>query len=331
MLSLQQSARRLAAHVPSALAAPGAVARIETIADAFPAAITDCLCFEVGLTTPAAEVDFSFICKQQSPGAEILAGRSKIGLREAVAASPAWTTVRRFCSEWLTPGSPIHDRVNDIWLEFDVARQQGGPIPCIIVSAGIGREQPAGVEWLVPVLDVLEIPHAHHVLEHLRRFRPRAMANGFHFGVTCSASATARLVFYGVTPDIVSALDDMGVAGASDVAPLAQELRDLTDIISLGINLGGSIGPRLALECKFAETRRIDRPRWDRLMDHLVARGWCSPVCRDALFEWPGASVERLSHRVLPATVFRKISHFEVLLEPGTPPEARAYLFSVVT
>jgi hypothetical protein len=331
MVSLQQPVRRMAAHIPSIFASSDALRAVERVADSFPAAISDCFCFEVGLGEESSSVDFAFLCKQGSTGAEILAGRSPIALNEDVFASQTWTTVRRFCREWTTAGSSGHEHIKDVWVEFDIARQHAVPVPCIIVSAGIGRHHPADVAWLEPALDALGVAPSRPLLQRLQRLRSSAMANGFHLGVTCSGvAARARVVFYGVTGDVLRSLADWGLPDASEFAAIGRDLLELTDIISVGIEVGDAIEPGVALECKFKETVRMDTPRWSRLLDYFVSLGCCTPASRAALLEWPGGSVERLSHRLLPATVVRKISHFEIVRQPGAAFRGKAYLFSVL-
>ena len=57
MFSLRQPVRRLGARLLESLASSGAIAKIERIADWFPAAITNCFCFELELAEASSSAD----------------------------------------------------------------------------------------------------------------------------------------------------------------------------------------------------------------------------------------------------------------------------------
>jgi hypothetical protein len=323
--------RRAAAHLAPALASSTSTGRIERLAGLLPVALDECLCLEAGLGQRTLPIDFGLLCTRRSSGADILAGRSSVDLPDELLASHAWQTVRRFSREWTEPGSAVEAHITDIWIEFEMGRAEPELAPTIFISAGIGRHQPDDVSWLRPVLESLDVPAAGSLLRTLQQYRPLALQNGFHLGVCCApGTTTARLVFYGVTDDALAWLAGAGVAHIAPLRDIARELRALTDIISIGITLEAAGDCDLTLECKFEETVRIDKARCGRLLDRFEALGCCTPAQRDALLAWPGGSVERLAHRMLPATVLRKISHFELIRRTDATLDAKAYLFSVV-
>ncbi|MGH9856781.1 MAG: hypothetical protein ACRD4B_02955, partial [Acidobacteriota bacterium] len=112
MFSLQQPVRRMGARLPQGLASTEAIAKIERIGDWFPAAITNCFCFELGLAEASTPADFAFLCNRGSTGAEILAGLSSIKLRDELFSNPLWGHVRDFCRIWMAPdNSSIRDSI----------------------------------------------------------------------------------------------------------------------------------------------------------------------------------------------------------------------------
>src|SRR5262245_56719148 len=134
MFSLRQPVRRMAAYVPAALAPPSALGRIEQVADWFPAAITDCFCFEIGLTGETPSADFSFLCRRSSAGADILAGVGPIALPQELLADTTWRNVRRFCQAWAGPDARLRERITHLIVEVDVRGDDRLPTPCIYLG-----------------------------------------------------------------------------------------------------------------------------------------------------------------------------------------------------
>jgi hypothetical protein len=330
MLSLQQPVRRMAAYLPGALVSAEAIRRIETVAGWFPAAVTDCLCFELGLTDARPSADFAFLCRRDSAGARILAGLSPVALPEALAASPVWMRVRDVCRTWMAEGSPLRDHLTHLIVEVDVRGDDRVPVPCIYLGAA--RDRPAGVEWIVSVVEALGSPVSRQLRDNWQRLQSAVLADrSVHVGVMLSRhTGSVRLVFDGVNAATFELLEDLGATGVPELAAIARRLASLADVINVAIDLGDSIDPRIGLECKIAENVRMDRGRWNRLLDYLVSLECCTESNRDAVLRWPGGSVERLPHLVLPAAVVRKISHFKIVRQPGAALEAKAYLFAVL-
>jgi hypothetical protein len=113
----------------------------------------------------------------------------------------------------------------------------------------------------------------------------------------------------------------------------------LVDGVTLCLDVGDAVGPRLGLECHLREQPAAE-PRWERFLDDLVERGWCTPAKRAALLAWPGVTLPgeisdpwpaHLVHESLrqPAdhltSLDRRLNHVKLTYSPAQAIEAKAY------
>jgi hypothetical protein len=330
--SLRQPVRRMAAHVPPALASRDALDRFGRVAEWFPAAITDCVCFELGLTGDVPAADLAFLCRRRSAGPSILAGQSAVTLRDELFTIPAWGAVREFCRRWVEPASAFAGQFSHLILEIDLESEPAGPpVPCVVLGAT--RSHPADVRWLEPALDTLGASLPPQAWRNLQRLRSSVMTDAmFHVGLMHSRRTEGlRVVFEAAGDRVFSELTDLGAGDLSTLAAIADRVRGLTDVVNVAVDVGESVGRRVGVECKINENVRMDRDRWSRLLDDLVEMGACAPDRRGPLLQWPGGCVERLAHLPLPVAVARKISHFKIVAGPSGPGvHGKAYLFYVM-
>lgn len=116
-------------------------------------------------------------------------------------------------------------------------------------------------------------------------------------------------------------------------------LASFTDGITVCLDVGSEISPRLGLECAVQE-----RPGWENrsaaFLGKLIAKGLCTPEKSAALLAWPGCTdprdlpgpwpreLARLALLQSPGyftAIHRDISHVKVTLAPGREPEAKVY------
>src|SRR5438105_932352 len=137
-------------------------------------------------------------------------------------------------------------------------------------------------------------------------------------------------------------LESMGWRRATRrLKALLADLNALVDQLTLCVDVGTAILPRIGLEC-FLAGQPQHNPRWQDWFDYLVARGWCTPAKREALLRWPGITtpfnateswpsdllIESLSRDAEDFRVFnRRIMHVKIAYEPGRRPRAKAYLW----
>ena len=108
-------------HIPTGLVSEAAYEKIRLLAMNVPGALAfSTFGFECRLGNPAADADFLFSLHSDNSGPDILAGNlPESDFPSDFFNDPVWTKVREFGKLWADPPSPIHDYLDDVWLEFD--------------------------------------------------------------------------------------------------------------------------------------------------------------------------------------------------------------------
>ena len=130
--------------------------------------------------------------------------------------------------------------------------------------------------------------------------------------------------------------------GDRDVAAQwAERLLTFADRLTLALDIGEHVGPRLGLEAIFIDQPPAGRG-WADLLDTLVGQGLCDPAKVGPFLAWSGqttpldsraawpdpwiqASLLRPAHQF--GTIERQLSHVKISLSATRAPEAKAYLW----
>jgi hypothetical protein len=319
----------MALHLSDALASDESIEKIKKNADWFPAAITNCFCFELDLAETSSNVDFAFLCNRSSTGAKIIAGLSEIKLHDELFIRSVWAELRDFCRIWES-AREIQDAITHLWIELDSNQYEQIPLPCIFF--GMPRDHRTDIEWLLPLLETLNHPTSSRLCEFLQRcFSHRVLTNKrISLGLMFSRETNqTRLVFHRIDHDIFDLLTDPSFENISDLKLLMKDLLNMEVHLNLSVDVGELIGSRVGLECQFNDDVRKDQSSWNALLEYLVSLGCCAVDKKDSLLRWPGGSVERFHHLLMPVAVIRKIKHMKIVHQPGFPIQAKAYLFSI--
>ncbi|MCP3100114.1 hypothetical protein LZ198_14655 [Myxococcus sp. K15C18031901] len=255
--------------------------------------------------------------------------------------SPVWQRVRDYCRAWAQPDSPLHQRIRDMWLEFD-QEQFHSPVP--IPGVFFGPEQPVA-DIAATVCDSLALlrgpdraalpPALQRCLERLPG-APRVEQVGMMFSRQTDA---LRLCIRGVPlRGLGEALRHVGWEGqAGPLDAVLERTLPFVDDVTLDIDVGDGLHPKLGLECIL--DKDPSPARWKRWLDQLVEDGLCTPAKRDALLTWPGM-LTALNTRGWPENLLRaseqlpgvhsgfarRINHLKLIHQPGQPLQVKAYL-----
>jgi hypothetical protein len=275
-----------------------------------------------------------------------------------------WRRLDEFLAWWSDSSSSLHREVAELWLELDQPavrprRQKPGPaaLPPLSVFFGFPPEPstvPGRLAVVETVLDMLLGGSAWSPWRaNVRRCFEACPENAFisHVGVMLGRPAPVlrinvkrlgpgRLKGYLQRAGWSDGLDGGTDEGALDeAAEMMAQLHRLVDHITVGLDVGAHVHPRLGLECGVTGQPPAE-PRWAVLLDEFVERGWCTAEKRDALLEWPGSTTPANADAPWPAelihdgllrpqdhfSVFtRQLGHVKVTYEPGRSPEAKAY------
>jgi hypothetical protein len=332
-------------HLPPALISAEAFADIAAIAGSLPPCSGSG--FECRLGEASAQADFLVRVQTTDGTRTVLAGRNPdVRPPEALLEDPVWRHVRDFCGRWSTPGDSLNTRVEDFWLEFDVAgRPTRVPTPAIFFGPRLDHPEPLGI-----VAEATGImrgePGPSPVRDSVRRCYEALPPAGavYQVGMMLSRRTDAlRLCVRGVpTAGLTGYLRRVGWDGPADeLDAVLAWLAPLTDRVALALDVGERVHPKVGLEC-YVDALSLAgfQRRWTPLLNHFVERGLCRPEKRDAVLGWAGLSnhreaPERWPHNLRQAaeaqgptvaSVFmRYLNHVKLVFQPGAPLEAKAY------
>ena len=359
--SLDEYVEVIAPHLPRQLVSAAALAHIRTVARLLPPATGTV--FECRLDEHASAVDLIVMFQPPDGGREQLAGSRPSVLPDALFTQLAWSRVRDFCREWAAPTSAWSEQVADIWLEFDL----DGPPPVVPIPGFFAafRETAAdepggrgGAELDPQALAVLVVEKllAEPISPRLRRNLAACFsalppgARVFSLGIWFSRATDAvRLCISGISNhELLPYLQRIGWSPPSglhrdspQLGPLLSQFLPVIDRVSLALDIGATVRPKVGLECYLNELDPSKEPRWRQLMARIVDTGLGTPQKCDALLTWYGYSDERAHPANWPrnlrlATGFlgpnvrsmlvRQFNHVKIVVDPERGCEAKAYL-----
>lgn len=319
--------RALDPYLAAALIAPDHLTNLCIIADQLPGALSSYFGFECRLAEEAAPADILFCVRRVAQEPAVLAGVLP-GIPPAWLRDPAWQRIQRFAQEWVSPTTRLCRKVQDLWLEFDVAGTPAVlPIPSAFFgSKAIGAGSPSSAHrWIsedaVRLLtgQPLPPPVQQRLLACIAALPPQATI--FQMGAMLSRQPTfVRLCINRMDGATMHRyLQQIGWPGDySAFLSLASELATFVDNLSLNLDLiDSALGPRIGLECGLDDQE--DGATWARFLDYLVADQLCLPAKRDGLLAYLAPPQEGNGIR-------RGLHHIKVVMAPNRPLEAKAYL-----
>jgi hypothetical protein len=338
MWSLAQTFDRLRPWLPAALAPEPGLERVLEVAQQLPADLTNCVFLERWLHDGSARLDMIVRVGRRGRARFATPGE---GWDARLWTSCEWRRIAAFAREWATPGSRLDHEVESLWLEFDLdgrSPTEGPIVPRLFIDFVRPAEgRPAEAqrqlvhEALRPLHDDaldagLDVP-LRAIFESLP-----AGAAAPYLGLSLQgATRRTRVCVTGLKSDLVPYLRAIPWPGDADaldeslMAPIAETCGRRPSILHLDLDPG--IAPRVGLEYAFSLAGQPQgRVRETALLDHVVARGWCSASNRDALLPWPGRTVEPLPHEIWHSRLMRRLSHLKLTWAHGEAVELKAYL-----
>lgn len=349
--SLAECLAIVARKIPPALISAEAAESITEVAAGIPGESTTFFGFEARLGTPDPSADF-LVCLKPEPeqGRALLADGDSWPF---TASSPAGQRVQSFAKEWADPASELHDRTENVWLEFDLAGQAAVTAPTPSVFFGCHDQVRADAperdkRWItgraLPILQdaAYSVEVGRRITAAINALPPGAFV--FQIGAMLSRSTNAvRLCVRGISGrQILDYLAAIGWPGSlQELAEPFSEIAPLADRIDLDFDISeDGVLPKIGLEWYLYQHLRVD-PRWDVFLKWLVDRGLGTPEKSRALYDYPGAQQERSKDLVWPqylrqasaasgpnflSTLVRAVHHIKVVHHPGGAMEAKAYL-----
>jgi hypothetical protein len=210
----------------------------------------------------------------------------------------AWARLQRFCTAWADPMTLLHQGIVEVFLEYDLARHPPGPQPHLTPSlffavAEAGTTPAAGEAVAQAALALLlPTPWPPGLADNLARCFAHCPAGAYigYIGAMLGRSTQAlRVNIKGLRLDDLSPfLRIIGWPGSlTGVEPWAAWCYDRVDRVTLCLDVGAVISPRLALECILTLPPPAE-PRWQELLAALSTAGLCTPDNAAAFLSLPG-------------------------------------------
>jgi hypothetical protein len=262
--------------------------------------------------------------------------------------SKTWRRIGALLAERGKPGSPLVEMLQNIWLEYDLVSPMH---PTSDPSVFFGTEKltrQAETGWAAEVAATLRgeplTDASLKAINDLVAVLPEG-ARVFQVGIMCSRPRSPlRLCVIGQQFSEISAFLE-AAHWPGELARVAETLERFTPVIDtaavdLDILDDGRLSPKLGIELyqKFNEELG---PRMTEFVRRLNDDNLCTLEKAAGLFAWSGITHERLYRNLWPAALivrralrdsgesstFRRwLHHVKIVLEPGAPPSAKAYL-----
>ncbi len=335
-------------HLPAALVAPSAAARVHALAGTLPAALSHCIYVEC---RPFRSESADLIIDIDAAAGAILAGANPaIALSAAQQAAPRWAPVIRFARAWTDPEGTLRDSISGAWLEFDLAPGTGtddaGVAPSLFVDLNDAGSEDARVEHrLAPILDVLVLTGqpasaaACAMLHAAVGLLPHGASIVYAGVMLARPMAATRLCVMGLSRKALGAyLRALGWPG--DVAHLGMLMETLArddggvheQPLIVHLDIGESTGGAIGLEYAMARGPQLGgRIAETGLLGTLVGWGLLTPGHVAALHSWTGFSTRTLAHELWPSVIARRVNHVKLVVSDIGTCEVKLYLCAEAT
>jgi hypothetical protein len=341
--------------MPTELVSPQAMAELVELTQHLPSSVAhENFIFECNLSRPNPVTDFSLLIRTGQQGIDVMRR-----LPPAIAGGPVWKGVGSFMETWADPGSALFPALDNVWLEFDTSSARSfagnGPLPPSVFHGygspdtmrqkGMSPERQIDItlQALRALMDRAIDSTMWHRLRSCFEFLPPG-TDIFQVGTMIARDTDAvRVCVRGLAfCDVVPYLERLGWNGDQErVEELLASLDSRTDELSLALDVGAAVHPRLGFECFLEPGGRPAAECWAPFLDFLIDRGIAlEPKCR-AVLTYPGHLDERFDSDVWPSglhalstllgpstvsVLLRTINHVKLVLDPEQPLEAKAYL-----
>jgi hypothetical protein len=257
--------------------------------------------------------------------------------------------------DWADPGSPFHDKIANMWVEFDLAVPPAGldhpvAVPSVFLGGGdhlkAEHADPAAHSWLVDAVARLSgAPVSAERRDVIARCLAALPPDGrlFQTGVMLARTdPVLRLCLRGPKPaDLPAYLAAVGWPGPlAEVAALLDRLAGFAKEILIHLDVGASVRQRLGLECYLEEGEAL-AARLSAFLDFLRETALCTPEKAGALAAWYGLTHEKWCREHWPRDLrehaerpgpghsgafLRSLHHVKLTFDPPEPLSAKAYL-----
>ena len=297
--------------------------------------------FESRLGKPEAFCDFFMLIYRDSPGAQIMAGKSHItDLSEHLRTDPLWQRISRLFEAWTTPGHPLYATVKEFWLEFDYHETSYNLSPNLFFGIAEDKEANKEIQWETTqhVLDqiyqiLFDIPFPETLARNMQKYILKLPENTrlYQTGFMIPRQTEAiRLVLSKMTTDeLIQYLVDIKWPGdLNEVKQMIEQYYTPFDYFLTQINVGKEIHPYLGVEMYFDKASQPQfNPKWATAFDLLEKDALLSQDKREALLHFCGKT--KMNY-LYPVKYIRGLNHIKLIYKQHYPIECKGYFGTII-
>ncbi|AFZ53173.1 2OG-Fe(II) oxygenase [Cyanobacterium aponinum] len=324
---------------------------ISKVAQYLPSALTTFFGFESRLGTPKAHCDFLLCADATETGKKVLGDKEySIQLSENLLIHPVWKNVNIFGQLWNDKGSILSEKINNIWLEFDIDETLDNiPIPsCFFAPQAIYANQAdEAIKWVCDTaLNLLRGKSINPEIQAKLLTCLQSLPSGayvFQIGLMLARESDfIRVCIRDIShTKVIEFLQKIGWIGSvNELKSLLNDLAQYCDRIDLDIDIGSEIAPKIGLEC-YLERQPSLNPKWQLFLEYLLEKGLVIPEKKDALLNYTGYIREKDYPELWPKNLsklssligsqyqrifFKSLHHIKVVYQENKCLEAKAYL-----
>jgi hypothetical protein len=329
------------------LIAPEALAAVAETAALLPSQLGhNAFGFELRLDDDSRSADFLLAV---NPPAGDLATLAQAKLPRALRAEHAWAALDRLAARCAGPEAPLRRQIANLWLEFDIA----GPAPQLpsLFFMPIAQLRPGRQDHRAA------FAIAEEVLRLVARETPDCLESGLlarAFELLPPAASLFQIGVMNARPNrlvrvcaalhnrrtLLAYLAAIGYPGdRTEVHRFVEWLRRYSDRLRLNLDFGSEVHPKLGFEAYLHGPRAPEG--WESFLAALGRLGACRAEKADALLSYIGTSRPADDPESWPRhlreaagwlagqaklSLQRTLHHVKLVLEPGRPLVAKAYL-----
>lgn len=342
-------------YVSTDLIGAAAMERIQDIAIHLPEKLTSFFGFECRLGNSKPDADFLLCIFTANGERETFAHlpTNKNTLPAKSLKHPIWKNILQFAQNWNDTEHPLHQKVDNVWLEFDVAEDDKAlPIPSFFFAPydSDKNEFLIGLESRNTILAGLNMVKAgaidkivsQQLLKVLETLPEKAYV--FQVGTMLSRPVqTYRVCIRDIGAlEIPAFLKNIGWEGdISKLYNLLETLYSMVDRVDLDIDINEGVAPKIGLECYLEMDEERDH-RWETMMNYLYDNNLCTEKKKIALTKFNGFVYQEITENnawpdhlqqltgfiggKYKSMYFRDIHHVKLSFEGAVVLEAKAYL-----
>ncbi|MEQ8167562.1 MAG: hypothetical protein ABRQ38_01585 [Candidatus Eremiobacterota bacterium] len=328
--------KELIPYIPGELVSSEIIDTIKTLNQKLPASLTTAGGFECRLGKNEPSADWQICINLSDYGREVLADNIDKGkLDDSLFYTSEWQHIRKFASYWSDPASPLYNRTNNIWLEFDLERlKEKIPVPGLFFNIRPEITEPSKEDIYGCILDGLTCLGGKSLRKKIRdnlRFCLQTLPEGARMVYAAlMMSRDTEAVRVVIDIDKGSLKDYLASIkfpdSTQELMELLEELSQFAGFCRYNLDISYKVLPKIGIEYFLQSKEEKEKPDWERFLAYLVRSSLCTPEKCDALLKWTGYTRTIFPFDLFYSYIFRKISHVKIVCQKDFPPEAKAYI-----